>query len=84
MMHKMEEKVFAVERVIKKIDSIPEPKIKQYYNLLYNCIINHFLAYRICSTGFFTQKTRTFTKHEHLISFIYKAQPIVKKIPMIG
>lgn len=53
-MKKMESKVFAVEQVLKKIDSIHDSKIKQYYNLLYNCIINNFLAYRICSTGFFS------------------------------
>ena len=83
MVGKMHEKVFALERVLAKIDSL-DPKLKEYYNILYNTVINHFLAYRVCSTGFFSTKSRSFSTHGKYLHLLHKVQPIIKKLPIVG
>jgi len=51
---------------------------------MYHLIINHFLAYRVLSTGFFTQEARTFSDSDAIIETITKAQPVFDKIPVLG
>jgi hypothetical protein len=51
----MSSKVFVVERVMAKIHAVDNSKQREYYDLLYRTIIDHFLAYRISSTKIFSQ-----------------------------
>jgi hypothetical protein len=70
--------------VLAKIASIDSRKQREYYELLYCSIIDHFLAYRITSTGFFSENTRSFTGGDNAIKTLLTAQPIVHKIPVLG
>lgn len=54
----MMKRIYAVDRVIERIENLDSRSQTEYYSLLYNMIITHFLAYRLTSTGFFTEKVR--------------------------
>ena len=73
LVDKMDEKVFAVEKVIARIEKIKHPQQKEYYNLLYRTIINHFLAYRVAATGFFEQKERNHSKGDKMLEHLCMA-----------
>lgn len=49
----MEKEIHTEERINKMIESIGSEKIAGFYRLLYSMLINHFMAYRMISTGFF-------------------------------
>ena len=69
--------VFVDENIIKKIGHIGKPKVEDYYKYLYRMIINHFLAYKLNSTGFFEEETRTYSDADKVICMANKLQPIV-------
>lgn len=67
--------------MIEKIDS---RKLSEFYKLLYNMLINHFMAYRMLSTGFFSENVREVTTFDSIAGKVCKAQPIIEKIPILG
>ena len=52
--------------------------------MLYHMLLNHFLAYRILSAGFFTQENRSFSDSDNVLEMVTKVQPIFEKIPVLG
>ena len=73
----MDKKVYAVERVIKKINELDSRKLADYYDKLYRIIIDHFLAYRLTATGFFHEKAHQFSTLDRALENICVAQPVV-------
>ncbi len=50
----IEKRIYTEERIDKMIENIDSKKVSDFYRILYNMLINHFMAYRMLSTGFFT------------------------------
>ena len=66
-----------------RIRSLDEER-SEYYNLLYQTIINQFLAYRVASTGFFAEENREFSSADSIIGAVSKVQSVASNIPVIG
>lgn len=54
----MMKRIYAVDDVLKRIEKLDSRKLTEYYSVLYNMVLTHFLAYRLTSTGFFAEKKR--------------------------
>lgn len=46
----MEMKVYPNEDTLKKIRALKEPSKREYYELFYYMIVDHFVAYRLLSS----------------------------------
>ena len=80
----MSQKVFALERVTDKIEMINDSQQQEYYDKFYKMLINHFLAYRIMSTGMFETSVRTFNKTDKALKYVSLGKCIFEKIPVLG
>lgn len=47
-------------------------------------LINHFMAYRMLSTGFFKEDIREATTFDSIVGNVCKAQSIIERIPILG
>lgn len=80
----MENLIYADKNILKKIDEIDSRKLSEFYKLLYNMLINHFITYRIISTGFFSESVREVATFDNIAREVCKAQSIFKIIPILG
>ena len=49
----MAKDIYADEKVNQRIDALPNAQLREYYKIIYSTIVNHFIAYRMISTGHF-------------------------------
>ena len=80
----MEKRIYTEERVNKMIDQIDSRKLSEYFKTLYNMLINHFMAYRMLSTGFFSENVREVTTFDSIAGQVCEAQSIVESVPILG
>ena len=84
----MSQKIFVLERVYKtltdKIETISDPQQQEYYDKIYKMLVNHFMAYRIMSTGMFETSLRTFNKTDKAMKYVSLGKCILQKIPVLG
>jgi hypothetical protein len=72
-----------VEDTLEKISKLDHRR-SQYFKLLYRMMIDHFIAYRVGSTGFFTEQNRAFSKKEKAVDEITQHYFSVSRIPIVG
>ena len=75
--------IHADKYILDKIDNIDSRKLSEFYRLLYNMLINHFIAYRILSVGFFNEEMKE-TTIDKIAWKVCKAQPIIERIPILS
>ena len=80
----MEKRIYTEERINNMIEKIDSQKMSEFFKLLYNMLINHFMAYRMLSTGFFNESVREVTTFDSIAGKVCKAQSIIEKIPILG
>jgi hypothetical protein len=76
--------IYAEKKILERIDQIESRKLSEFYKLLYNVLINHFMAYRMLSTGFFSESVREVTTFDKAAGMVCKAQSIIESIPILG
>ena len=72
-----------VDETLEKINQLNR-KESQYFKKLYRMMIDHFIAYRVGSTGFFTEQNRALNNKEKAVEEITQHYFSVSRIPIVG
>jgi hypothetical protein len=76
--------VFNGDKISYLIDSIAESERREYYEELYNFLLNHLLTYGVLYRGYYQANTKDFNEFSLVFEQISFKQPITKKIPIFN
>ena len=76
--------VYADDKISYIIDGIPESERREYYDLLYNFLLNHLLSYRVLYNAYYIDKTETLQYISNVFEEISFNQRISKTIPIFN
>ena len=79
----IDRRVYSNTRVEELINTIQSGERREYYELLWNFLINHFISYRVCNTVY-DRQAEPFTEVLNVFEEVAFSQPIQEKWPFFG
>ena len=81
---KVNSSVYNDSKINYVIDGLPESERREYYEELYNFIVNHLLSYNILYKGYYVDNTANYEDISLVFEEVSFKQPITKKIPIFN